>query len=286
MSAALTSDVQRGILFKINQLVITWHDSCLYVDATTLGVVEITMDIKTSIKKEGNMNKLITGALAGAVLMTAPLTTSALVIDINTYVTGNPVSSNVTVATLTLTQNGNSVDFKLENSVSNLGAIANNAFISRLWFSYDGLPPLNSNSFWNFGGTQLVPAAAEFGTDPKGAAGYDFYLGLDFPTSNKNPALRFTDAEYSTWTVRAADGASSVLVSDFAALVTANGNGKPASLAMVHIQGVGGGFLKYVGNEAVPPQENQDPVTVPEPATLALLGLGIASIALTRTRKK
>ena len=42
---------------------------------------------------------------------------SALVIDINTYVTGNPVTTNATVATLTLTQNGSSVDFTFTNSV-------------------------------------------------------------------------------------------------------------------------------------------------------------------------
>ena len=152
------------------------------------------------------MNKLITGALAGAVLMTAPLVASALVIDINTYVTGNPVSSNVTVATLTLTQNGNNVDFKFENSVSNLGTIANNAFISRLWFSYDGTPLLNSSSYWNFGGTQLIQAANSFGTDPGGAAGYDFYLDLDYPTSNGNPALRFPAAppQPRTWRPRPA----------------------------------------------------------------------------------
>jgi hypothetical protein len=56
---------------------------------------------------------------------------------------------------------------------------------------------------------------------------------------------------------------------------------------MVHIQGVEGAgkdFLKYVGSEAVPPQE--DPGTVPEPATLALLGLGMASLAWMRKHKK
>ncbi|WP_074706001.1 hypothetical protein [Nitrosospira multiformis] len=45
-------------------------------------------------------------------------------------------------------------------------------------------------------------------------AGYDFYLDLDYPTSNKNPALRLTDGEYSTWTVSVADGVFTVLVSD------------------------------------------------------------------------
>ncbi|ODT75409.1 MAG: hypothetical protein ABS69_10810 [Nitrosomonadales bacterium SCN 54-20] len=237
------------------------------------------------------MNKLIAGALTGAALMTIPLAASALVIDINTYLTGNPAGSDVTVATLTLTQNGNSVDFKFENFVSNLGAIGDDAFISGLLFSYDGSPALDSGSFWNFGGTQLV-SAADFGINPPGKdAGYDFYLDLDYPTSDSNLALRFTDGEYSTWTVSAADGVSTVLVSDFAVLVNASGGGdKPASLAMVHIQQVGAGpggsgALKYVGSEAnTPPQEN--PGTVPEPATLALLGLGMASLAWMRKHKK
>jgi len=229
------------------------------------------------------MNRFITGALTGAVLMTAPLAASALVIDINTYLTGSSAGSNVTVATLTLTQNGNSVDFRFENSIGSLGTITNNAYIAGLLFSYDGSPLLKSSSFWNFAGTQQAPE--KININPKGVdAGYDFYLDLDYPTSNKNPALRFTDGEYSTWTVSAADGVSAVLVSDFTTLVTANGNDKPASLAMVHIQGTEGGSLKYVGSEAVPPQE--DPGTVPEPATLALLGLGMASLAWMRKRKK
>jgi hypothetical protein len=237
-------------------------------------------------KKEGNMNRLIAGALTGAVLMTAPLAASALVIDINTYLTGGSGGSNVTVATLTLTQNGNNVDFRFENSIGNLGTIANNAYIAGLLFSYDGSPLLNSGSFLNFAGTQAAPEKIDINPSGKDA-GYDFYLDLDYLTSNDNPALRFTDGEYSTWTVSAADGVSAVMVSDFTTLVTANGNGKPASLAMIHIQGVEGAGkdpLKYVGSEAAPLQE--DSGTVPEPATLALLGLGMASLAWMRQRKK
>ena len=93
---------------------------------------------------------------------------SALVIDINTYVTGNPVTTNATVATLTLTQNGSSVDFTFTNSVNNLaGNIGDDAFISALLFSYDGTPSLDKSSFTNFGGSQLV-TAGNFQVNPPG----------------------------------------------------------------------------------------------------------------------
>ena len=47
------------------------------------------------------MNKFFSAAVVSLGLITAPLSASALVIDINTYLTGNPVGSNVTVTTLT-----------------------------------------------------------------------------------------------------------------------------------------------------------------------------------------
>ncbi len=83
--------------------------------------------------------KSLAGALVGLGLMAAALPASALLIDINTYVTGSLMSGVASVGQLTATQNGANVDFSFSNSVNNLhGGIGDDAFISKLLFSYSG----------------------------------------------------------------------------------------------------------------------------------------------------
>lgn len=224
--------------------------------------------------------KIIASALIGLGMTAVPLSAWALMIDINTYVTGSPASGTATVATLALTQNGANVDFTLSNSVNNLpGNIGDDAYISQLLFSYDTDPPLTSASFSNFGGTQSI-SIDQVHIDPSGkSAGYDFYLELDYSTKS---ADRFLNGEFTTWTI------SNVAINDFLGSVSGSGAG---GLAMVHIQQVGAGSggqdsLKYVGSVGTspPPPDPQNPV--PEPASLALMGIGLLSLGIMRKRKK
>jgi len=223
--------------------------------------------------------KFLASTLSGIGIMAASLPALALVIDINTYVTGSTLTANATIATLTLTQEGSNVSFSFSNFVNKLpGGVGDDAYISELLFSYNGTTVLTNASFSNFGGSQSI-TGADFSINPSGKdAGYDFYLGLNYPTSSAN---RFTGSEFSTWTV------SNASVDDFVGPVSGNG---PASLAMVHVQQVGAGpggnsSVKYVGSVGSSPAQLPDN-PIPEPGSLALIGLGLLGLCTIRRRTK
>lgn len=159
----------------------------------------------------------------------------ALSIPINTFATGENAGS-ATVATLNLNQSGSDVNFSLTNSVGNLGSAANaGTFISDLGFNYSG-GTLTSSQFTNFGGSGQSIVAGDFAIDPSGnfQGGYNFFLELGFPTTNKDSgAQRFLNGESVSWTI------TNVMLSDF--LDPVSGTGGSLALAAVHIQSLASG---------------------------------------------
>jgi hypothetical protein len=231
---------------------------------------------RIELNRMGSAYRSVAGALIGLGMVCASSAASALLIDINTGLTGSGAAGTASVGQLGLTQNGANVDFNFNNSANNLpGGIGDDAFISKLLFSYTGASALTSASFSNFGGTQLV-TGRDFDIDPRGEdAGYDFYIGLDFPTKSSQ---RFSDGESTSWTI------SNVSISDFMNPVAGSSF---ASVAMVHLQQIGAGTggadaAKYIVGETNLPPAEITPNQIPEPGSLALTLLGLLGLVALR----
>lgn len=203
----------------------------------------------------------------------------AAVININTFATGDTTDPGAlaTVATLTITQNGNDVEFRLDNFANAaVGNTATNANIDWLGLNYTGANPLSSGSFGNFSGFGISSSDFAIGSFNPCCGSDTLNLKLDFPAGNPNN--RFKDGDSVTWTI------FNTSVSDFLVPISILQDGSGTAydaLTMVHLQGIDvgnvtGGSAKYAGI-----------TVVPVPAAVFLFGSGLLGLwPLVKRRSK
>lgn len=197
-------------------------------------------------------------AFAGAaVLLGLPAVASAdFSLDFSVIVTGDTPGGTGPWATLDVSDTGvDEVTMTLTHNASS----AAGQFITALWLNYDGTLPgdIDVNSAdasfegWGFGGTN---------------AGLIF--DLDVEIENSGGGDRLLPGESITFVITG----TGLFADGFNTLSGASGENDPV-LAMIHIQGIAG---DGEGSSKLAP--------VPEPATMAVLGLG--ALGLMRRRRK
>ncbi|MDZ4779253.1 MAG: hypothetical protein SGJ19_03265 [Planctomycetia bacterium] len=160
-----------------------------------------------------------------------------------------------------------------ENTVANtvqLTLTANlqdpNEFNSNVWFNYSGADA--SELVFSYVSGILGTFTGD--TDQfNGGAGVKYDINGEYPTSNKNPALRFDGADTSVFTIFRAAGLDE---SDFNVVANSGGNVNNRFIATAHVQGIDG----PAGSGHIYATEVE---VVPEPASLAVWGcIGLMGI--------
>ncbi len=207
---------------------------------------------------------LAAGAVVGGLLLGAPAGALQLAFDLpaTAIASQSPPYSNV--ATLTLTQTADGVQFVLDPNQASPG-FSRCSVIQRLDFVYAG-PALDASDFRNDAG---VAGIFQFESNPHDMdAGYTadvFHIVVDFPSKHGH---RFDPADTSTWTILGAT------LADFSSFATASAKPSPV-FGVISVSG-----YSLPGQHPTP---SSWVAVVPEPGTAWLLAAGLGGLALGRS---